>query len=753
MAEETTSTASDQQLSQIINQLLADRTAQPAVDPNTGPSSREGRTILSLLGEGLGGGAQYGSATDREQGGLSALGALGSRMLQASDWSVMPHTFGSILGQGLDAARGNLGHTQAVSAAQHYAARQLAHEQQQDQIARLKEALPYLQLQEQQRAAVRARELLKPESNTDIGKAGTTTTSDALPATPELAPVVAPGGAKFQVAATVAEKFQGLVNDLEANGYKLDPATSGGYNKRYIAGTHTPSNHAFGTAIDINWAKNPQGGSASDLPPDLARKLAAKHGLVWGGDWSGKTRDPMHFEVPRQRADAAPEDGTVQAVGGDVVPTGTVIPPSPPGSDADVADIKAGMVGAGADPDTLAPGPGSSPMARPGAVVTAQAGGQPPPATQLPPIKAGDGLITHPGTYSEYRAREFVPPPATEDFNPGLTPQQQGAFANERKALDQRALVESAKTNPDLKVVADIRAGREELKAKIQMAAQEKAQKAALAVTKYNETQDNAIRPRYEKEVDAYKAAAQANLTHSQTMEQKDKEGEISRLNTREGSFVESNKIVRDMIGKDAVAASGQVQSLEGLQALSDNVGDKNATLQSLANVKVGGTTLLNHLASFGIVPKGDAGPIQMLQSGISGAITQLRAGVQMGALSDRDLSFIESQGPSLYEDQGTRTAVIRYLQQAAKAKMRFNTIYQEQMARPNMDSGTALEKTREIMDAKHPIVPQMTPEVAAVWNEQTPEAKAARAKWARENSVKQNMLVRQPDGSLMLLK
>jgi len=35
MAEETTSTTSDQQLSQIINQLLAGKTAQPAVDPNT----------------------------------------------------------------------------------------------------------------------------------------------------------------------------------------------------------------------------------------------------------------------------------------------------------------------------------------------------------------------------------------------------------------------------------------------------------------------------------------------------------------------------------------------------------------------------------------------------------------------------------------------------------------------------------------------------------------------------------------------
>jgi hypothetical protein len=361
MAEETSSTTSDQQLSQIIAQLLSGKTAQPAADPNMGPSSMEGRGLLSRIGEGLAGGAQYGSTQEREQGGLAALGAMGARMLQASDWSSQPHTFGSILGQGLESARGSLGQTQAVSAAQHYATQQLAHQQQQDQIARLREALPYLKLQEDRAAVARMKAADQP-TNTDIGKAGTTTTSDVLPPTPELAPVVAPGGAKFQVAATVAEKFQGLVNDLEANGYRLDPATSGGYNKRFIAGTHTPSNHAFGTAIDINWAKNPQGGSASDIPPDLARKLAAKHGLVWGGDWSGKTRDPMHFEVPRPRADATPETGAVQAAG-DAAPTSNVIPTLPPAaaaaSAADVAQIEAGRAEART---SMASGPGQGTM-------------------------------------------------------------------------------------------------------------------------------------------------------------------------------------------------------------------------------------------------------------------------------------------------------------------------------------------------------------------------------------------------------
>jgi len=138
------------------------------------------------------------------------------------------------------------------------------------------------------------------------GGGGGTYAPGTLPETPQLATVTAPGGAKFQVAATAAERFQGLVTDLEAEGYKLDPATSGGYNKRFIAGTQTPSHHAYGTAVDVNWSRNPQGGTSSDIPVDLARRLAAKHGLVWGGDWSGKTRDPMHFEVPRGASALAP---------------------------------------------------------------------------------------------------------------------------------------------------------------------------------------------------------------------------------------------------------------------------------------------------------------------------------------------------------------------------------------------------------------------------------------------------------------
>lgn len=124
--------------------------------------------------------------------------------------------------------------------------------------------------------------------------------ADGLPPTPELMPVSSPGGAKVSVSKDAAPAFQGLLADLEAAGYPINPKTTGGYNRRMIAGTQTPSEHAFGNAVDVNWNDNPQGaGKPSTIPPELARQLAAKYGLTWGGDFKTNP-DPMHFEYKPQ---------------------------------------------------------------------------------------------------------------------------------------------------------------------------------------------------------------------------------------------------------------------------------------------------------------------------------------------------------------------------------------------------------------------------------------------------------------------
>lgn len=112
--------------------------------------------------------------------------------------------------------------------------------------------------------------------------------------TPDLGTVVSSQGAKFRVARQYQDQFQGLVNALEDRGYTINPKTSGGYNDRVIAGTNTPSEHAYGRAIDVNWDENARG-IRGKIPADVALQVAKQYGMTWGGTW--RNPDDMHFEV------------------------------------------------------------------------------------------------------------------------------------------------------------------------------------------------------------------------------------------------------------------------------------------------------------------------------------------------------------------------------------------------------------------------------------------------------------------------
>lgn len=105
--------------------------------------------------------------------------------------------------------------------------------------------------------------------------------------------IVTSGDAQWEVNKAAAPAFAGLLRELEDRGYIS--TSSGGYNYRSIRGSNTLSEHATGNAIDINAATNGMGGNSTDMPPDIA-EIAAKYGLTWGGSWSGKSYDPMHFE-------------------------------------------------------------------------------------------------------------------------------------------------------------------------------------------------------------------------------------------------------------------------------------------------------------------------------------------------------------------------------------------------------------------------------------------------------------------------
>lgn len=99
------------------------------------------------------------------------------------------------------------------------------------------------------------------------------------------------GGQNWRVHKQAAPAFEGLLKDLIARGYT--PTSSGGFNYRNIRGSDKLSQHAFGTAIDINAATNALGSRQTDIPDAAA--LAQKYGLEWGGNWKSRP-DPMHFE-------------------------------------------------------------------------------------------------------------------------------------------------------------------------------------------------------------------------------------------------------------------------------------------------------------------------------------------------------------------------------------------------------------------------------------------------------------------------
>src|SRR3954447_561105 len=76
----------------------------------------------------------------------------------------------------------------------------------------------------------------------------------------------------------------------------IHPSQYGGcYVPRFIAGTTTLSNHAFGLAFDVNVAENQRG--TVGLINRQVVSIFQKWGFTWGGNWH--FTDPMHFELNR----------------------------------------------------------------------------------------------------------------------------------------------------------------------------------------------------------------------------------------------------------------------------------------------------------------------------------------------------------------------------------------------------------------------------------------------------------------------
>jgi hypothetical protein len=101
-----------------------------------------------------------------------------------------------------------------------------------------------------------------------------------------------------------ASQLKALWQAWEACGFVSKVNKVWGYAPRYQRNNHSfISNHAWGTAFDINEDQNKQGHEPARLGEyGCVREMvevANRYGFYWGGHWDGASRDGMHFEVAK----------------------------------------------------------------------------------------------------------------------------------------------------------------------------------------------------------------------------------------------------------------------------------------------------------------------------------------------------------------------------------------------------------------------------------------------------------------------
>jgi hypothetical protein len=106
---------------------------------------------------------------------------------------------------------------------------------------------------------------------------------------------------KIRCAEAVAPLLVGLAAEFHKEIEAIDKGAldDWSYNFRMIRGsTDSLSNHASGTALDLNANRHPLGKEDTFSPENAAKciSLAAKWGCKWGGTYRLR-KDDMHFEI------------------------------------------------------------------------------------------------------------------------------------------------------------------------------------------------------------------------------------------------------------------------------------------------------------------------------------------------------------------------------------------------------------------------------------------------------------------------
>ena len=352
----------------------------------------------------------------------------------------------------------------------------------------------------------------------------------------------------------------------------------------------------------------------------------------------------------------------------------------------------------------------------------------------------GGGVISHPGEFADYRARQFVPP-SGEDFNPlNLAPEQQAAFNTRAQALQlKQRQAETTLSQADVpKALIDVKAEQAALAAEQQNAIAAKKLAAATATTRYNEGQQKDIQTRYDAATAAYNTAAQGSLTSQQA---------IDLENVKSGNQVGSDLLKG--YNTDSMNSAKRIDDLELLRGLSDNVG----TPTPLTSIKVGGRSLADIISTTGFGGQNlqnKAAAVQAFHSGVLSIVRDLRSGGAAAGepRSNQDLQFVTDMAPSEWQDPNTRSAIISFLQQTNQRRIDMGAEVSRLMATrlPNgqsMPAGQAIAVARQNLPD---FVPQIPGTITA------PSQAPARQAWF-ETNVKPYTFFRYPNGRVDLYK
>jgi hypothetical protein len=217
-------------------------------------------------------------------------------------------------------------------------------------------------------------------------------------------------------------------------------------------------------------------------------------------------------------------------------------------------------------------------------------------------------------------------------------------------------------------------------------------------------------------------------------------EGERGRLKDLYGELVKSNatlltnreavdnedkKHTYQKLTEQTTAAGNRISSLEALRDLHRQVGSAGSTAM-LGNIKIPGTdlTALDMMTSAGWGTKEQLSKMSLVQAynaSANQAVKDLKEGMAMGGMSDRDMTFLQNQIPRLSSSPEMRELGISLLISAQERARDMNV-----KIRGYMQGGmNSTEATARAQKEQPPLFPKMPQD------RDTPEK---RIQWMRDN-------------------